>query len=363
MMKATTRTGTTRTGDDVTMKVLRVLCLTALIATVGGSGAVAQQHRVIFDTDFAVPPQDDGMALILALHSPEIDILGITTVAGNFSMERATSDVLRVLEIDQRTDIPVYRGANMPLVHEKSDYATRVWGEWWSDEPPPPPPGGFATKQAEAIGAAEFMVQTVKANPGEITIVAIGPLTNVAMAIRQAPDIAANVKQIVIMGGAIALLPDGQGNVTPNAEFNFWVDPEAARAVLRSGIPVVLSPLNVSRKTGLTKEWYERMVATDTPITRLIRGTMGPQFESRPDQRALMYDQVAVASLIDPSLVTTRDLYVDVDDTAGLNYGVSVGGDRIWPGAEGAQRMSVQYDLDWERFITLFVERVTRPAP
>jgi len=178
------------------------------------------------------------------------------------------------------------------------------------------------------------MVQTVKANPGEITIVAIGPLTNVAMAIRQAPDIAANVKQIVIMGGAIALLPDGQGNVTPNAEFNFWVDPEAARAVLRSGIPVVLSPLNVSRKTGLTKEWYERMVATDTPITRLIRETMGPQFESRPDQRALMYDQVAVASLIDPTLVTTRDLYVDVDDTAGLNYGVSVGGDRIWPGAE-----------------------------
>jgi len=120
-MKATTRTGTTRTGDDVTMKVLRVLCLTALIATVGGSGAVAQQHRVIFDTDFAVPPQDDGMALILALHSPEIDILGITTVAGNFSVERATSDVLRVLEIDQRTDIPVYRGANMPLVHEKSE--------------------------------------------------------------------------------------------------------------------------------------------------------------------------------------------------------------------------------------------------
>jgi inosine-uridine nucleoside N-ribohydrolase len=164
------------------------------------------------------------------------------------------------------------------------------------------------------------------------------------------------------MGGAIALLPDGQGNVTPNAEFNFWVDPEAARAVLRSGIPVVLSPLNVSRKTGLTKKWYERMVATDTPITRLIRGTMGPQFESRPDQSALMYDQVAVASLIDPSLVTTRDLYVDVDDTAGLNYGVSVGGDRIWPGAEGAQRMSVQYDLDWERFITLFVERVTRPV-
>ncbi|HIE60826.1 MAG TPA: nucleoside hydrolase, partial [Microbacterium sp.] len=225
----------------------------------------------------AVPPQDDGMALILALHSPEIEILGVTTVAGNRSVERATSDVLRVLEIARQPDIPVYRGANMPLVHEKSDFATGVWGEWWSDEPPPPPPGGFATKQAEAIGAVEFIVQTVKAQPGEITILAIGPLTNVAMAIRQSSDFAADVKQIVIMGGAVALLPDGHGNVTPNAEFNFWVDPEAARAVLRSGIPIVLSPLNISRKTGLTKEWYERMVATDTPITGLIRETMGPR--------------------------------------------------------------------------------------
>ena len=105
------------------------------------------------------------------------------------------------------------------------------------------------------------------------------------------------------------------------------------------------------------------MAATDTPITRLIRATMGPRFESRPDASELMYDQVAVASLIDPSLVTTRELYVDVDDTPGLNYGVSVGGDQIWPGAEGTQRMSVQYDLDWERFITMFVERVTRPVP
>ena len=351
---------------DVTMKLGRVLRVTILMvsAVLMHTGrSVAQQHQVIFDTDFAIPPQDDGMALILALHSPEIEILGITTVAGNFSMEHATSDALRMLEIARRTDIPVYQGANMPLVHEKSEYATRVWGEWWSDEPPPAPPGGFAMKQAEAMGAAEFIVQTVKARPGEITIVAIGPLTNVAMAIRQSPDVAPNVKQIVIMGGAVAVLPDGHGNVTPNAEFNFWVDPEAARVVLRSGIPIVLSPLNVSRKTGLTKEWYERMVATDTPITSLIRTTVGPRFESRPDESALMYDQVAVASLIDPTLVTTRELYVDVDDTPGLNYGVSVGGDQIWPGAEGARRMSVQYDLDWERFITMFVERVTRAIP
>ena len=144
---------------------------------------------------------------------------------------------------------------------------------------------------------------------------------------------------MVIMGGAIAQLPDGHGNVTPNAEFNFWVDPEAARIVLRSGIPTWLSPLNVSRQTALTRTWYAAMVEIDTPITRLIKQRLGPRYEQNPDRRDLMYDQVAVASLIDPTLVTTRELFVDVDVHDGINYGVSVGGAEPWPGAEGAQQV------------------------
>lgn len=339
----------------------RLLVITgALTLVLAGATVQAQPQPIIFDTDFGVPPTDDGLALILALNSPEVEILGITTVAGNFSVERATSDALRTLEIAGRAEIPVYRGANMPLVHEPDDFARRIWGTWWSDAPPPAPPGGFASKQAEPETAAEYMLRTVLARPGEITIVAIGPLTNVAMAIRQHPKFAASVKQLVIMGGAIASLPDGQGNVTPNAEFNFWVDPEAARAVLRSGIPISLSPLNVSRKTALTRRWYEEMVRVDTPITRLIGQTLGPVFERDPTASHLMYDQVAVASLIDPSLVTTERLYVDVDVNQGLNYGVSVGGQEPWPGAEGAQQMAVQHDLDWERFIRLFVQRITK---
>ena len=163
------------------------------------------------------------------------------------------------------------------------------------------------------------------------------------------------------MGGAVASLLDGAGNITPNAEFNFWVDPEAAKAVLRSAIPrIVLSPLNVSRKTGLTREWYERMVAVKTPLTELIRETVGPRFAQDPGRRMLMYDQVAVASLVDPTLVTTAELFVDVDARPGLNYGVSVGGEETWPGAEGARQIEVQHDLDWPRFIEMFVERVTR---
>ena len=332
-----------------------------LFSAVTGIARSEERTRIIFDTDFVMPPYDDSMALMLALQSPEIEILGITTVAGNDSVERATSDVLRMLEIAKQSDIPVYRGADMPLVHEKSDFAVREYGNWYSDEPPPVPPGGYAEKKAEAETAASFMVRTVLENPGEITLVAIGPLTNVARAIRADAGFAGNVKRLVIMGGAIAILPDGGGNITPNAEFNFWVDPEAAYTTLRAGIPIELSPLNVSRKSSLSNAWYEKIVATDTPLTRLLKNTLGQHFAKEPERIYFMYDQIAVASIIDPALVTRERLYVDVDIHHGINYGVSVGGRSPWPGAEGAAQLDVQYELDWPRFINLFIERIRNP--
>jgi inosine-uridine nucleoside N-ribohydrolase len=251
----------------------------------------------------------------------------------------------------------------MPLVHAKSDFAVRKYGKWYSNETPAPPPGGYAKKQVEGKSAVSFIVDTVMAQPNTITIVAIGPLTNIAQAIRAEPAFAKSVKRLVIMGGAVALLPDGAGNITPNAEFNFWVDPEAAYVTLRSGIPIELSTLNVARKSGLNKDWYQKLVAVDTPLTQLLKDTLGRRFEEDPDRSWYMYDQIAVASIIDPSLVTTERLYVDVNIDHGISYGVSVGGRETWPGAEGAQRMNVQYDLDWPRFIEMFIERVQRPLP
>ena len=328
-----------------------------------GSTASGQESTpIIFDTDFILPPGDDGLALLLALQSPELEVLGVTTVAGNESMERATTDALWLLEYVGRSDVPVFRGANMPWVHEKSDFAEREYGRWYADDPPQEPPGGFASTKARDEGAVDFIVRTVMDSPGEVVLVAIGPLTNIATAIRQDARFAQNVKELVIMGGAIASLPDGAGNLTPNAEFNFWVDPEAARVTLRSGIPILLSPLNVSRKTSLTKDWYEKMIAVETPVTKLLETTMGPRFEREPERVFLMYDQVAVGSLIDRTLVTTTDLFVDVDTHPGISYGTSVGAPERWPGAEGAQKMAVQHDIDWPRFIEMFVERMHAPT-
>ena len=343
------------------LRVLIGIAALAILPALPTAGMAQERIPIIFDTDFVMPPWDDGLTLMLALQSPELEILGITTVAGNESLERATADSLRMLEIANRTDIPVHVGADMPLVHAKSDFAVENYGRWYSDEVVEPP-GGFATIEAQEESAVSFIVDTVMERPGEVTIVAIGPLTNIAQAIRAEPEFAANVKQLVIMGGAIALLPDGAGNITPNAEFNFWVDPEAAHVVLRSGIPIELSPLNVSRKSALDKAWYETMVEVENPLTDLLRETLGKRFETEPDRIWYMYDQIALASLIDPTLVETEELYVDVNIDHGISYGVSVGGRKPWPGAEGAQKMNVQHDLDWPRFIEMFIERVQRPV-
>ena len=336
--------------------------LMACAMSMAAPAMAAPPIPVVIDTDFtAGSPSDDALALLLALRSPELDVVGVTTVMGNDSVERATADVLRVLEIAGRAPIPVHAGANMPLVHEAGTFERTRWGRWWSDAPPAPPFGGFAAKKAEEASAADFLVRAARQRPRELTIVAIGPLTNLAIALRTDPSFARNVKQLVIMGGAIAALPDGAGNQTPNAEFNFWVDPEAARAVLRSGIAIQLSPLNVSRKTNLTKEWSDRLTAPETPLTPLLRHILGPAFARDPRARVNMYDEVAVASLIDPTLVKTRELYVDVDASPGINYGVSVGGEERWPGAEGAERMAVQHELDWPKFADLLVRRLTAP--
>ncbi|MAD91445.1 MAG: hypothetical protein CMQ54_01795 [Gammaproteobacteria bacterium] len=341
--------------------ILQIPIFCILLCFMGLALAQNQNIPIIFDTDFGMPPTDDALALMLAVQSPEIDILGITTVAGNNSLEQGTSDVLRMLEIIKRTDIPVFEGENLPLEHRVSEFAIKEYGSWYSDEAPSKPYGGFAKKKIEKISAAKFIEQKVLANPEKITIVALGPLTNIAMAILDNPQLSKKIKKIFIMGGAIASLPDGSGNITPNAEYNFWVDPEAAKIVLRSGIPVELSPLNVSRQSSFSKENYEKIIEVKSPLTELIKLSLGPRFLEDPHEKFLMYDQIAIASVIDPLIVKSKRMFVDVNDNKAISYGVSIGGFKKWPGAEEAQLIDVQYDLDWPRFIEIYVERLRQP--
>src|SRR4029077_6344603 len=204
--------------------------------------------------------------------------------------------------------------------------------------------------------AVDFIIRAVNANPGQVTITAIGPLTNIAIAIRQSPGFAQKVKQLNIMGVAVGF---GAGNVTPNAEFNFWVDPEAAQVVIRSGIPIFLTGLNVTRKTNFTKDWYDKIVGADTPLTRFLKEQMDRGYAANPNRRGgQMYDELTVASLIDPTLVTSKDMYVDVDINQGPDYGVSVGAVKTWEGGEGARQISVQYDVDNDRFMKMYAERL-----
>jgi pyrimidine-specific ribonucleoside hydrolase len=178
------------------------------------------------------------------------------------------------------------------------------------------------------------------------------------------------VKQINIMGGAISMLEDGAGNVTPNAEFNFWVDPEAAQVVLHSAIPVYLTPLNVTSKTDFSDEYEKQIDAGGTPLTDMIRDRTAEMKQKYAAYKRLpnpgvkregrqMYDELTVATVIDPTLVKSRTLYVDVDITHGPDYGTSIGGAKPWEGGEDAKPISVQYDVDNQRFMDMFVKRVT----
>lgn len=363
-----------RAYSKVFLQVSCVVLLLTMSLHVMAQSDVAAKQKVILDTDFLLPPQDDSMALMEAIRAPNIDLLGVTTVAGNGTVQAATLYALRELEIGGRTDIAVYPGSNKPLVHDKADW-TKTWHGrccWDIDALPdahsvPPPPGGFAKRQPEKESAVDFIIQEVERYPNQVTIVAIGPLTNVAMAIRQEPGLAQKVKGIAIMGGAIGMLPNGAGNAEPNAEFNFWVDPEAAHIVLRSGIPITLTPLNVTAQTDFSKEWFDKIVAANTPLTNLMKQLMGQRFASASNRHRFMYDELTMAAFIDPSLVETKKMFVDVDINHGAAYGESIGWtehsaeNKLWPGAAGAKEISVEYKVDNERFMELFYKLVTSP--
>lgn len=333
-------------------------------------------HKVIMDTDIGWM-NDDCTATTFALKSPALEVMGITPIMGNFDLKWEVACALRLLEILGHEHVPVCPGFDRPLVHERSSYADQVWGGWATFKPFDTIPPGMPKLKADPRHACDFIAECVLNNPGEVTILAVGPLTNVAVAIRKHPQIIELVKEVVIMGGNIPALPRGHGNITPLAEFNFWVDPESARIVLRSGMPITLFPLNVCRQTKFDRAYFDRLASAESKypeIAALFRDYLLVHFEDAQLEKEFsllyygLYDHCVVGYAIQPDLFTVREMNVDVSITAGPTYGACYGyikGPYIsgvedhFPLEDGCKVMRVAYDVDFAGLAELYVRTLT----
>ncbi len=317
-------------------------------------------QKVIIDTD---PGVDDTMAIFFALRSPELDVIGLTTIFGNVRTDLATTNALRLLEIAGRTDIPVAKGADDPLAGPFKGPVPFVHGDDGQGNVALPAPQTQAIEQT----AAAFIIEQIMAAPGEVTLVPLGPLTNIALAVRLEPRIAQNVKEVVLMGGN-ALCP---GNATPAAEANIHNDPEAADVVFGAGWPVTMVGLDVTHKVNLTPEHIARYEASADPLARHIARIL-PHYRAafekvNPAMRGIyVHDSSAVAYVIDPALFETKQWPLRVE-TQGFSRGKTwpaIGtGDEYLPAAwRNRPPVNVCVGVDAARLMALETKRLTQPA-
>ena len=304
-------------------------------------------NRIIIDTD---PGVDDALAFLLALASPEISLEALTTTHGNVTLDKATRNALSILELCRASHIPVASGSVIPLVQPLRASAD-IHGE-----------SGIGNSQLPesqtrpiAKHAVDYLIERVLAEPNEITIFPIGPLTNIAMAIRKEPRFAKAVKELVIMGGAIL----EHGNMTPLAEFNIYVDPHAAHIVFHSGIPITLIPLDVTHKCLLKQEHVDRLMKIDSPISRFIRDAMEVYLEASFGlgyEGSSLHDPLTLATIIAPELLTLKEYYVDVDISGGVSMGKTFADIlSVW---KQPANMKVAMNVRGDDFIELFLQRM-----
>jgi inosine-uridine nucleoside N-ribohydrolase len=300
---------------------------------------------VLIDCD---PGHDDAMALLLALASPELELLGVSTVHGNQTLVRTTANALRVLEF-AGSDLAVAAGADRPLLRDPA-VAAEVHGETGLDGPDLPPPASAPV----AEHAVEFLAERLRASTSPVTLVPTGPLTNVALLLATHPEAAERIERIVLMGGAIA-----EGNVTPAAEFNIWVDPEAAARVFGSGLDVTMIGLDVTHRALMTADHAERLRAAGR-----VGGMVAElwEFYSRFHRRIYdlggtpVHDAMAVAHVIRGDLVQTRHVNVEVDCASELCRGRTVVD--VWQRTGRPPNAHVGVDVEADAFLELLVERI-----
>jgi len=303
--------------------------------------------RIIIDTD---PGIDDAFTFLLALASPEIKLEALTTTQGNVTLEKATRNALSVLELCNASQIPVAAGSMYPLVQPLRASAD-VHGETGIGGAQLPEPKAKPIQQH----AVDYLIDRVLAEPNEISIFPIGPLTNIAMAIRKKPKFAKAVKELVIMGGAIT----ENGNATPLAEYNIYVDPHAAHIVFHSGIPITLIPLDVTHKCLLKQEHVDRLIKTDSPITRFIKDAIDVYLKfsyERGFGGSALHDPLTLATVIAPELLTLKEYYVGVDHSDGVAMGKTFAD--IFGVTKKPANIKVAMEVRGDEFIELFVQRM-----
>ena len=323
-------------------------------------------EMIVLDTDPGIGPRldaDDPLALLLILASPELELRGVTTVFGNVAVERSTESALRVLEAAGRLDVPVARGMAVALngrLHDESvaEYAAQ-------EQRIGPVDGDRIERGRVAEHGVDFLIRTVLENPHRVRIIAVGPLTNVATAILKEPTFASKVKAITIMGGAFGFDAEfGRGNITPSAEYNIWHDPDAAKIVFDSGIPMTACGLDVtnpSTGTVLTEDQLLALVDTRTAFTAFLHQMCRtyidePRFRWTAGQNScILYDPVAVGSVIDPSLVRTRRAAVRVETRGEYTSGQTI----VDLHSDEVGHVDVAVDIDGPRFVELFLARLT----
>jgi purine nucleosidase len=346
----------------------RVAASILLVAfALAASPAWGAPRRVIIDAD---PGQDDAVAILMALRSPDLQIEAITAVLGNVPLDLTLKNALKLVELGERIDIPVAAGAGTPLVR-KPVTATYVHGADGF--------GGVVFPEPRvkpvATPAADLIRQIVRKYPGEVSIIAIGPLTNVATVIRQDPGIVRLLDEVVIMGGAL-----GAGNITPAAEFNVYVDPEAARIVFHSGVKLTMVGMDPVRKGTFTEAQLQQLQASGKKaadaVARIILPTLARNRAQGIDRPRLLPDPMAIAAFLDPSIFTMEKVFVDVETSGELTAGMTVAY-RAAPLRRSAPRFSdpdnafmisetftpncrAAADVDLDRFLKLTMDLLLR---
>ncbi len=303
---------------------------------------------IILDCD---PGHDDAIALVLALASPELEVKAVTSSAGNQTPDKTLRNVLRMLTLLKRSDIPVAGGAVKPLMRDLI-IADNVHGETGLDGPALPEPD-FAPQNCTAV---ELMAKVLRESPEPVTLVATGPQTNVALLLNSHPELHAKIARIVIMGGAMGL-----GNWTPAAEFNIYVDPEAAEIVFQSGIPVVMAGLDVTHRAQIMADDIERFRAINNPVARTVAELLDFFMEYHKTEKwgfqgAPLHDPCTIAWLLKPEIFTTARRWVGVEMQGKYTQGMTVVDYFMLSGNE--PNTDIMLDIDRQAFVDLLAERL-----